>query len=255
MSEIATESGWPTFDMTDIAPLLRDVVRFIEEALPALRERRYDIVWKPDGSPVTAADVYLEQGIADLLRARLGDLAFIGEESWQAGAPIGRQWRAVLDPIDGTENFCSGLKEWGTSLSIWRGDAHAGSLLMMPELGEVMMSGAIPRIPRSRIVGFSSSWNEAIGHGLAREPEGRIMGCAVYNLFNVIRGAFARFVNPKGARSWDLLAGVALAHEAGCGVLINDRDYDGRFLEPDQRYRVDICHRYDLHSGQRAVGG
>ncbi|MGE4431694.1 MAG: inositol monophosphatase family protein [Sphingobium sp.] len=235
--------------MTDMSPLLRDVARFISDALPALNERRYDIIWKADGSPVTAADVYLEEGIAALLHQRIGDLAFIGEESWTAGMPIHQEWRAVLDPIDGTENFCSGLKEWGTSLSLWRGEKHAGSLLMLPELGDVMLSGDIARVPRSRIVGFSSSWHQDIGEGLAATPEGRIMGCAVYNLFNVIRGAFARFVNPKGARSWDLLAGVALAREAGCDITINDREYHGRFLEPDQRYRVDIRHRYDLHPG------
>ena len=29
--------------------------------------------------------------------------------------------------------------------------------------------------------------------------EYRVTGCAVYNLINVIRGSFCRFVNPKGA--------------------------------------------------------
>lgn len=234
--------------MAGMPSLLSEVVQLINREMPNLQQRRFDVAWKKDGSPVTAADTYLEQAIATFLRGRIRDLVVIGEESWEEGTIADSEWRAVLDPIDGTENFCSGLKEWGTSLSIWRGDEHAGSLLMMPELGEVMTTGNIPRVPRSRIVGFSSSYNEDIGKGLATNPEGRIMGCAVYNLFNVIRGAYARFVNPKGARAWDLLAGVALAHEAGCDVIINDGTYDGQFLQPDQRYRVDIRHRYDLHS-------
>lgn len=231
----------------NIPSLMHDVAELVMRELPALQDRRYDITWKPDGSPVTAADIYLEQAIASFLHSKLTDLTFIGEESWKEGNIHAGRWRAVLDPIDGTENFCSGLKEWGTSLSIWHENEHAGSLLMMPELGEVMSSGNIPRVPRSRIVGFSSSYHPMIGEGLEANPEGRIMGCAVYNLFNVIRGAYARFVNPKGARSWDLLAGVALAHEVGCEILINDKAYDGQFLEPDQRYRVDIQHRYDIH--------
>lgn len=228
-------------------PLLSEVRALIEASLPRLQALRYDVTWKPDGSPVTAADTFLEAAIADLLRQRLPGLTFIGEESWRPQEAWDTEWVAVLDPIDGTENFCSGLKEWGASLSIWRAGEHAGSMLMMPELGECMMSGDIPRVPRSRIVGFSSSYNEAIGRGLAESAEGRIMGCAVYNLFNVIRGAFARFVNPKGAYSWDLLAGVALAQEAGCEILVNEQVYDGSFLQPDRRHRVDIRHRYDLH--------
>ena len=230
-----------------IGSLLSEVRVFIDDALPRLRQMRYDVTWKADGSPVTAADTYLENAVATLLRTRLPGLAFVGEETWREKAEVTGEWIAVLDPIDGTENFCSGLKEWGTSLSIWRGGDHAGSMLMMPELGETMMSGDIPRVPRSRIVGFSSSYDEAIGRGLAECGEGRIMGCAVYNLFNVIRGAYARFVNPKGAYSWDLLAGIALAREAGCDVSVNEQVYDGRFLQPDRRYRVDIRHRYDLH--------
>lgn len=233
--------------MTDIAPLLIGVRDLILTSLPQIQALRYKVTWKPDGSPVTEADVFLENTLRAYLSAALPDLAFIGEESWQEGTATGEGWIAVLDPIDGTENFCSGLKEWGVSLSIWQGDRHAGSLLMMPELGEWAMSGDIPRIPRSRIVGFSSSYNDEIGRGVAENPESRIMGCAVYNLFNVIRGSYARFVNPRGAWNWDLLAGVALAAEAGCDVKIDGEDYDGRFLVPGRRYRVDIRHRYDLH--------
>ena len=207
--------------MTSIAPLLRDVSSLIMDALPDLQARRFDITWKADGSPVTQADILLEGLIAALLTDKLPSLTFIGEESWKSGGALDGEWLAVLDPIDGTENFCSGLKEWGTSLSIWQGKRHAGSLLMMPELGEVMTSGQIPLVPQSRIVGFSSSFHPDIAHGITENPESRIMGCAVYNLFNVVRGSFARFVNPKGAKSWDLLAGVALAHEARCDVLVS----------------------------------
>lgn len=235
--------------MDDLKPLLSDVCRLVDDLLPEVMRLRYDITWKPDGSPVTAADVMLEDRISAFLKDRIPGLQFIGEETYSTDTVLGDGWIAVLDPIDGTENFCSGLKEWGTSLSIWNGGKHAGSLLLMPELGERMTTGDIPRVPRSRIVGFSSSFNPEIGQGLAENAEGRIMGCAVYNLFNVIRGSFARFVNPKGAYSWDLLAGVALAHEAGCEVLIEGKAYAGEFLEPNRRHRVDIRHRYDLHPG------
>jgi myo-inositol-1(or 4)-monophosphatase len=239
-----------------VAPLLQDVRGVVMEALPQLFARRYDIRWKADGSPVTEADLFLERRLADWLGGRLPGLTLIGEESFCDGAagaaPAG--WAAILDPIDGTENFCSGLKEWGVSLSLWHDGGHAGSLLLLPELGESLASGeAVERIP-SRITGYSSSMHPAIVAGLAEGGEARVFGCAVYNLFNVARGAFARFVNPKGARAWDLIAGLMLAREQGCDILVDGRSYDGSFLDPHRRYCVDIRHRYDLHPRQRAVG-
>jgi myo-inositol-1(or 4)-monophosphatase len=237
------------------AQLLRDVRGVVGDLLPSLIERRFDIAWKADGSPVTEADIFLEKSLAAWLGERLPGLCLIGEESYCAGAPAPRDgWIAVLDPVDGTENFCSGLKEWGVSLSLWHGREHAGSLLMLPELGDWMASGEPILRVRSRIRGYSSSVHPEIVAGISEGGEARIFGCAVYNMFNVTRGALARFVNPKGAYAWDLLAGLMLAREHGCEILLDGQAYDGSFLEPDRRYRVDIRHRYDLHPGQGAVG-
>lgn len=239
-----------------IAPLLQGVRDLVTEALPALIERRYDISWKTDGSPVTEADLFLERRLTEWLGARLPGLSLIGEESFAEGgtdASFGG-WVAVLDPVDGTENFCSGLKEWGVSLSLWHDRQHAGSLLMLPELGDSLASGeAVARV-RSRITGYSSSAHPAIAAGIGEGGEARIFGCAVYNLFNVTRGALARFVNPKGARVWDLLAGLMLARDQGCDIEVDGKTFDGSFLDPHRRYRVDIRHRYDLHPGQGMFG-
>jgi myo-inositol-1(or 4)-monophosphatase len=234
-----------------IASLLADVRSLVTDSLPEIQARRHDISWKDDDSPVTEADIFLERRLTDWLTERLPGLVMIGEESFAAAPPPTERdgWVAVLDPIDGTENFCSGLKEWGVSLSLWQSGAHVGSLLMLPELGEHLATGAPLRRMRSRITGFSSSISPEVVASIGNVGEARILGCAVYNLYNVTRGALARFVNPKGARSWDLLAGLMLAREHGCDILVDGEAYDGSFLEPDRKYRIDIRHRYDLHPG------
>lgn len=225
-----------------IRPLLQGVCDLVYAHLPELEARRYNIVLKADGSPVTDADVYLEELIEAFLREQLGDIRFIGEETFVSSDGALGGWTAVLDPIDGTENFCSGLKEWGVSLTVWRDGEHAGSLLLLPELGEQMMTGdSVPK-RNSRIVGFSSSINEELVKQFATAGEARVMGCAVYNLFNVISGSYTRFINPAGAYSWDLLAGVSLAYELGCEVLLDGQKYNGEYLEPGRKYRVDIRH-------------
>lgn len=237
-------------ERNDVGALLDGVRMLVHTSLPEIMARRCDIRWKDDDSPVTEADLFLERRLAEWLGARLPGLTLIGEESFSGAAvPADAGWIAVLDPIDGTENFCSGLKEWGVSLSLWRGHEHVGSLLMLPELGDHLATGQPLQRARSRITGFSSSISPEIAAAIGTVGEARIMGCAVYNLYNVTRGALARFINPKGARSWDLLAGLQLAREHGCAITVEGQDYDGSFLQPDRRYRVDIRHRYDLHPG------
>lgn len=235
--------------MSDVRALLDGVRALVDESLPDLLARRGEVSWKADGSPVTGADLLLERRIANWLAARLPGLVLAGEESFGGQWPGHDGWVALLDPIDGTENFCSGLKEWGVSLSLWQGPEHRGSLLLLPELGEGLASGEPVAYARSRITGFSSSLSPDILAGLAQGGEARILGCAVYNLYNVTRGALARFVNPKGAHAWDLAAGLMLAREHGCDILVDEAPYDGSFLPPDRRYRIDIRHRYDLHPG------
>lgn len=230
--------------------LLVSVQRLVDTHLEQVLALRHDVRIKEDGSPVTAADLYLERLVRAHLEAALPSLDFVAEESYSGQTVLQEGHLALLDPIDGTENFCSGLKEWGVSLGLWHRGRHLGSLLYLPELGESLISG--DRLPGhvSRITGLSSSFHEGIVQALRNTREYRVSGCAVYNLLSVARGSFARFINPKGARAWDLLPGLMLCLEQGCDVRVDDEVFNGRFLDPAQRYRVDIRHRYDLHSRQ-----
>ena len=230
--------------------LMEGLMRLVEGNMRCIENLRYDIHFKPDGSPVTASDVLIENLIHGYLKDKLPSVTFAGEESFTEDISTdGRGYYAILDPIDGTENFCSGLKEWGVSFTLWHDGIHLGSLLYMPELNEHLMTGDSIKPIRSRIHGFSSSMCQEILDAMKIGTESRLMGCAVYNLYNVIRGAFSRFTNPRGAYAWDLLPGLMLAMEHHCRITVEGAPYGGEFLEPGKKYRVDIQHRYDLHPG------
>ena len=242
-------------DLEKTRALMQGLMDLIRAHMDRIEALRYDIMLKPDNSPVTAADVFIEHLIRDWLTERLPGVVFAGEETFSADTALSSTgYYAILDPIDGTENFCSGLKEWGVSFTLWRGRQHLGSLLFLPELGEHLMTGDKLKPIRSRIRGFSSSMCPEILQGMAETQESRLMGCAVYNLYNVVRGAFARFTNPRGAYAWDLLPGLMLAREHHCEIEVEGKPYHGEFLEPGRKYRVDIRHRYDLHPRQGSLG-
>lgn len=237
----------------DVAEILDGVAALVLETMPAVQDGRYAVEWKPDGSPVTRSDVLVERTIGAYLEARLGAVNLVGEESFTGQGDDAPGWTAVLDPIDGTENFCSGLKEWGVSLSLWFAGEHRGSLLALPELGVSLKTGDDVVPIRSRITGFSSSITPALAAELVEAGEGRIVGCAVYNLWCVITGRFRRFVNPVGAFSWDLQAGVMLAREHGCEVILDGEPYGGHYLAPGRRYRVEILNGHAGDSRQGSV--
>jgi myo-inositol-1(or 4)-monophosphatase len=238
----------------EVRELMLGISALVHDNLGRILDGREEITWKPDGSPVTSADLLVERLVQEYVAARIPDLQFVSEESYGQQVPPAGAHYALLDPIDGTENFCSGLKEWGVAFSLWREKQHLGSMLMLPELGERLMTGDRIRTFRSRIQGFSSSMSDVILEQMRGADEARMFGCATYNLYNVIRGAFHQFSNPKGAYAWDLVPGLMLALEHKCQVTVDGEPFDGRFLEPNRKYRVHVQHGHDHHPGQGTLG-
>ncbi|MEM6488867.1 MAG: histidinol-phosphatase [Pseudomonadota bacterium] len=66
--------------------------------------------------PVTAADRAAERAIRTLLAAERPADAILGEEEAAAAGTSGLTW--VIDPIDGTRAFISGLPTWGTLIAL-----------------------------------------------------------------------------------------------------------------------------------------
>jgi histidinol-phosphatase len=88
---------------------------------------------KQDRTPVTEADVAVERMIRGRLAERFPDDAVLGEESGRTGdAP--RVW--VIDPIDGTKNFATGIQIWATLIALLVEETPVLGLASAPALGE-----------------------------------------------------------------------------------------------------------------------
>ena len=84
--------------------------------------------------PVTAADRAAEAAMRTLIRRTFPDHGVIGEEYGDEHADAEFVW--VLDPIDGTKSFISGMPAWGTLIALTRSGKPVFGMMHQPFLRE-----------------------------------------------------------------------------------------------------------------------
>jgi histidinol phosphatase-like enzyme (inositol monophosphatase family) len=84
--------------------------------------------------PITIADRSAEAAIRALIERNWPDHGIIGEEYGTVRAEAEHVW--VIDPVDGTRAFISGMPTWGTLIGLLRGDQPVLGVLDQPHLGE-----------------------------------------------------------------------------------------------------------------------
>lgn len=89
--------------------------------------------------PVTAADRAAEAAMRVVLANRRPDDSILGEEEAPHRGTSGLTW--VLDPIDGTRAFMSGLPVWGTLIGLDAGEGPVLGMISQPYIGERFVGG------------------------------------------------------------------------------------------------------------------
>ncbi len=121
ITELAVRSG------EFIRPFYRD---------PALR-----IETKDDASPVTAADRGAEELLRRLIAEKFPAHGIIGEELGSDRPDAEFVW--VLDPIDGTKAFITGVPLWGTLIALLHQGQPVLGCIHQPILGQLMLGDGI----------------------------------------------------------------------------------------------------------------
>lgn len=188
---------------------------------------------------VTEADREVEQLIRERLgRERPGD-GFLGEESDAAVGTTGLTW--VVDPIDGTVNYASGIPTYAVSIAVVEGEAtpeawqSVAGAVYAPVLDELFTAvrgeGAWLRgdrlavtqeTPAGALLGTGFGYDPTTHDGdlatvrramrIARDL--RRMGSAAIDLSYVAAGRLDGFFE-RGLNAWDFAAGRLLVEEAG----------------------------------------
>ena len=126
--------------MQEIRELLHDCTLWAKEAgrvqLEYFRSSNLDIKTKfNDSDIVTAADKVSEEIIISNIRKKYPTHSILSEESGTSGYENDYRW--VIDPLDGTTNFSSGLPEFCVSIGIQYKNQTIIGVVFAPYLGEL----------------------------------------------------------------------------------------------------------------------
>lgn len=125
----------------DLAPYRTFMIELAEQSgdfvRPLFGSPGLVVETKRDQSPVTAAD----RGAEELMRARITKKfpshGIIGEEFGSERTDAEFVW--VLDPIDGTKSFITGVPLWGTLIALLHGGQPVLGAIHQPILKQLML--------------------------------------------------------------------------------------------------------------------
>lgn len=230
------------------AEFLRDIARqAAAESLPRFRQSgAVDNKLSSGFDPVTEADRETERVIRRLINDRFPEHGILGEE--HGGENLSSQHVWIIDPIDGTRAFISGLPTWGTLVGLTRdGDAVAG-IMSQPFTGELYMADGetasyegpgIDRPLKTRNTDrledatlFTTS--PALYQNDQRQEFDRLESMVRMSRYGVdcyafamVAAGFADLVVEPGLQPYDIVALIPIIEQAG-GVVT---DWDGQPAE------------------------
>ena len=169
-----------------------------------------------------AGDQQANTIIVELLREHRPDDALLSEELVPDPARLQRSRVWIVDPLDGTREFCEpgNRTDWAVHVALCIDGAPAASVVALPALKELWRSDQVAAsgkryIGKPRIV-VSRSRPPAWAEALAKQLDGPLLriGSAGAKAMAVVRGDAELYVHAGGMNEWDACApvGVALAH-------------------------------------------
>ncbi|MBX3456531.1 histidinol-phosphatase [Ferrovibrio sp.] len=249
-----------------------DLIRFAShladlagEAIRPHYRKRIDIERKADASPVTVADRAAEAAMRQAIAASYPDHGIFGEEYGHERPDAPWQW--ILDPIDGTKSFVTGLPIFGTLIALTQDGKPVLGVIDQPILRDRWIGAeghtttcngsAAPAnsgtslADAALLTTYVDGFNESEAAAFTRLRKAcrlnRMSGdCIAYAL---IAGGFADIVVDGLVQPYDYAALIPVIQGAG-GVIT---DWEGRVLDTRSPARVLAAANADLHTAAREI--
>jgi myo-inositol-1(or 4)-monophosphatase len=188
---------------------------------------------KENASPVSEADIVLDQFLRSALTTARPAYGWLSEESVDDLVRLGTQRCFVVDPIDGTRGFIKGEDSWTVSLAVVEAGEPVAGVVYAPvrdEMYEATRGGGarlngkplVRRTPPTRHAPLIPAPG-AVHHELQAAGLDYTRGPAypslAYRLTQVATGKLDATVVRRGSQDWDLAGAAAILAECGIGFV------------------------------------
>lgn len=148
------------------------------------------------------------------------DDGLLSEEEADDAARLTKDRVWIIDPLDGTREYCEGRSDWAVHVALAVGGQAVLGAVALPALGVVLRSDRpiplAPAAPRPRIVvSRSRPPREALAVAAAIGADVAELGSAGAKAMAVVRGEAEIYLHSGGQHEWDSCAPVAVAQAHG----------------------------------------
>jgi myo-inositol-1(or 4)-monophosphatase len=250
LADVSTDSVRRRIPARDIltrdAALLTDTVR--EAGALALSLFGTDLKnWtKGASSPVSEADIAVNDLLESRLRAATPDYGWLSEESVDDEARLEKRLVWIVDPIDGTRGYLAGREDWCVSVALVENGSALLAAVFAPASDEFFFAARGQGATRNAVPVFATSGTELdfsrvagpkpLVERLSRQT-GEItlhprIGSLALRLCRVAQGSLDAAFAGGQSRDWDLAAANLIVQEAngnmtalsGDAILYNRRE-------------------------------
>lgn len=213
--------------------VLRQAVRQAGQQVLKLAAEGFETHIKKDRSPVTTADLAVNQILHDLLLTAFPHDAWLSEESPDDPRRLENKRVWVIDPIDGTKYFMRGVPQYAISVALVESHQPVVAAVYNPAIDELFsavlgagawLNGQPIHVTPSRdgrpvILVNPPALERGVFRTIEAAAECRPMGSIAYTLALVAAGRADATLNLDGLNEWDVAGGVLLIEEAGGAVM------------------------------------
>lgn len=241
--------------------LIREAARQAGGLAVSLRQAGLSTQTKGDGTPVSNADIAVDELLKAMLGAARPDYGWLSEETVDDPERLRRERVFVVDPIDGTRAFVKDRPWWAVCIAIVEAGRPTAGVIYAPDVEEtyhaVVGEGAWRN---GEAIHPSETANVEDCNMLADAPMFRhpawpepwppmqvaSRNSVAYRLCLVASGDFDAALALSSKSEWDLAAADLIATEAGC-LVTNHKGEPFRYNQVVPTARSLVCAGPALH--------
>lgn len=239
--------------------ILRQAVRQAGQQVLRLAAEGFETHIKKDRSPVTTADLAVNQILHERLLTAFPHDAWLSEESPDSPRRLENKRVWIIDPIDGTKYFMRGIPQYAISVALVESHQPVVAAVYNPATDELFSAArgmgawlnglSIHVTPvcagRPVVLVNPPALERGIFRAIEAAAECRPMGSIAYTLAQVAAGRADATLNLDGLNEWDVAGGVLLVEEAG-GMVMDRNGSPLSFNQPSTTIRGILAANKDL---------